>query len=139
MDNNGFTCEDCNDKDEEIARLRAALDAAPHMDIYHNEIAIMMQVDPEKYRAWYYGPREQALKGMTMSGLLDPRTDDKIRAALRNADERGKLGVVATVIGIAGGEDELRRMMNSTDELSIMDRGVLGLHLQLRQGDDDDR
>ena len=59
----------------------------------------------------------------------DPATDDKIRRALREVDECGKLGVLAAVIGIAGGEAELRKIMNSTGELSIMDRGVLLLHI----------
>jgi len=64
-----------------------------------------------------------------MLDLDDPKTDDIIREALRNADRKGKLGVVAAVTGIAGGKSELRRIMNSNGELSIMDRGMLGLHL----------
>lgn len=63
------------------------------------------------------------------AALNDPKTDDKIRAALRDADRKGKLGVVAAVVGIAGGTSELRRIMDSTDELSVMDRGMLSLHL----------
>jgi hypothetical protein len=65
-----------------------------------------------------------------MRNLRDPRTDDVIRSALVEADRKGKLGVVAAVVGIAGGEDELRKIMNSTGELSIMDRGILALHLE---------
>lgn len=65
-----------------------------------------------------------------MRDLHDPKTDDIIRDALREADNKGKLGVVAAVVGIAGGESELRKIMNSTGELSIMDRGMLALHLQ---------
>lgn len=61
--------------------------------------------------------------------FLDKSMDDKIRAALRSADTKGKLNVVAAVVGIAGGENELRRIMKSTGELSIMDRGMLGIHL----------
>lgn len=61
--------------------------------------------------------------------LNDPKTDDRIRAALRDADSKGKLGVVAAVTGIAGGEPELRKIMESTDELHIMDRGMLSMHL----------
>lgn len=56
-------------------------------------------------------------------------TDEQIRAALRDAERRGKLPVVAAVTGIAGGVDELRRMMSSTEPLSVMDRGMLGIHL----------
>jgi len=60
---------------------------------------------------------------------LDKNMDATIRAALRDADAKGKLGVVAAVTGIAGGEDELRKIMNSTGELHIMDRGMLGMHI----------
>lgn len=61
--------------------------------------------------------------------LLDASTDDKIRAALRSADRKGQMSVVAAVTGIAGGVTELRKIMNSTGELPIMDRGMLGMHL----------
>ncbi|AWZ86154.1 hypothetical protein CSC41_4868 [Pseudomonas aeruginosa] len=37
--------------------------------------------------------------------------------------------MVAAITGIAGGVQELRKIMNSTGELSIMDRGMLALHL----------
>jgi hypothetical protein len=63
--------------------------------------------------------------------LLDAGMDDEIRDALKDADMRGKLGAVAAVTGIAGGRVELHRIMNSTGELAIMDRGMLGLHLGL--------
>lgn len=65
-----------------------------------------------------------------MRDLNDPRTDDVIRSALVEADRKGKLGVVAAVVGIAGGEKTLREIMSSTGELSIMDRGMLALHLE---------
>ena len=61
--------------------------------------------------------------------LTDPKQDERIRTALRSADKKGRLGVVAAVTGIAGGEAELRRIMNSTAELAIMDRGMLAIHL----------
>jgi len=61
--------------------------------------------------------------------VTDAKQDERIRAALRNADKKGQLQVVAAVTGIAGGVNELRRIMNSTDALSIMDRGMLGIHL----------
>jgi hypothetical protein len=61
--------------------------------------------------------------------LADKRMDVRIRTALRSADAKGQLAVVAAVTGIAGGEKELRKLMSSSDELSIMDRGMLGLHL----------
>lgn len=61
--------------------------------------------------------------------FLDPKMDNLIRAALLHADQRGQLSTVAEVIGIAGGERELRKIMESTGELPIMDRGMLGIHL----------
>lgn len=61
--------------------------------------------------------------------ITDPKQDDQIRAALRRADERGQLQVVAAVTGIAGGEKALRNIMKSTEPLSIMDRGMLAIHL----------
>ncbi|WP_256202919.1 hypothetical protein [Pseudomonas sp. p21] len=72
--------------------------------------------------------KSTALEGKTMN-LNDRKQDDRIRSALRNADRRGQLQVVAAVTGIAGGVDKLREIMNSTDELHIMDRGMLALHL----------
>lgn len=66
-----------------------------------------------------------------MDSLLDPKIDNKIRMALKEADLIGKLGLVASVLGIAGGKLALREIMNSTGELSIVDRGMLGMHLKL--------
>jgi hypothetical protein len=63
--------------------------------------------------------------------INDVGNDKRIRDALRDADNKGKLGVVVAVTGIAGGEEELRKIMNSTEEMHIMDRGMLGLHLGL--------
>ena len=62
---------------------------------------------------------------------LDKSADNKIRIALKDADSKGKLCVVAAVVGIEGGEKHLKEIMNSTDELNIMDRGMLGLHLMV--------
>lgn len=59
----------------------------------------------------------------------DLKQDQRIRAALRSADRKGRLSVVAAVTGIAGGEKELRRIMNGNEELSVMDRGMLAIHL----------
>lgn len=64
-----------------------------------------------------------------MIDIFDPKADDKIRAALKRADNKGQLDVVAAVIGIAGGETELRKIMDSTGPLAIMDRGMIGMHL----------
>lgn len=64
-----------------------------------------------------------------MIDILDPKADDKIRTALKDAAKKGKLGVVAAVTGIAGGEKELRKIMNSTGAMHLMDRGMLAIHL----------
>lgn len=64
-------------------------------------------------------------------GILDLESDNNIREALRDADAKGKLDVVAAVTGITGGTEELRKIMNSTEELNMMDRGMLGMHLSL--------
>lgn len=74
---------------------------------------------------------QEAVVDKIDSILLNKETDVKIREALRSADRKGKLSVVAAVIGIAGGEKELRKIMNSKDELHIMDRGMIGIHLDL--------
>lgn len=67
--------------------------------------------------------------GETDTMLLSKKTDVMIRKALQDADQKGKLSVVAAVVGIVGGEDRLREIMNSEDDLSIMDRGMIVLHL----------
>jgi len=57
--------------------------------------------------------------------------DENIRYALRAADNRGDLEVVAAITGIAGGVGELRNIMNSTGDLHVMDRGMLKIHLEV--------
>jgi len=64
-----------------------------------------------------------------MLDITDPKTDDKIRAALRDEDRKGRLQVVASVTGIAGGVTELRKIMKGAGELSVMDREMLGVNL----------
>jgi hypothetical protein len=63
--------------------------------------------------------------------ILDPQMDNVIRAALLKADREGKLGRIAAVTGISGGVEELRKIMSSTGKLHLMDRGMLGIHLDL--------
>ena len=60
--------------------------------------------------------------------ILDPKMDTVIRASLLKADREGMLGRIAQVTGIAGGVDELRKIMRSTGELNIIDRGMIGMH-----------
>lgn len=61
--------------------------------------------------------------------LNDLQIDENIRTALRDADSKEKLGVVAAVTGISGGEDKLRSIMNSARPILDMDRATLGMHL----------
>ena len=65
-----------------------------------------------------------------ISLITDRKTDDKIRSALRGADDKGKLAVVAAVTGIGGGEPELRKIMESKGELPVMDRRMLAMCLE---------
>jgi len=69
---------------------------------------------------------------MTMD-FMSPEMDDKIRAALKKADAEDNLGTVAAAVGIAGGVDELRKIMNSEGELNLMDRGMLSMHMGIAQ------
>lgn len=62
-----------------------------------------------------------------MNRLLAPENDTRIRAALRDANQQGKLSVVAAVTGRTA--EELRKIMGSTEPLTLMDRGTLGSHL----------
>ena len=64
-----------------------------------------------------------------IDNLLADSMDDRIRLALKDAEHKGKLGIVAAVTGIAGGTEELKKILTSTESLSIMDRGMLGLYL----------
>lgn len=65
----------------------------------------------------------------TMGYMLDPAIDERIRIALKDADAKDKLGIVAAVSSIAGGEERLRQIMESTEELDLMDRASLGMYL----------
>lgn len=65
-----------------------------------------------------------------MIDIMDQKADEKIRAALKKAAKAKKLGVIAAVTGISGGEKALREIMSGTKELHIMDRGMLGMHLE---------
>lgn len=56
--------------------------------------------------------------------------DARIRAALRQADKAGKLGVVLAVTGITYNEHELRQFINSQEALPPMVRAMLATHLR---------
>jgi len=62
--------------------------------------------------------------------ITDRKMDDAIRAALKDADKKGQLSVVAAITGIGGGTDKLRNIMNSTGDIHIMDRSMLGMYLK---------
>ena len=64
-------------------------------------------------------------------GLDREGLDDEIRAKLMEHSKAATLWKLAESIGIAGGTAELRKILNSTGELHIMDRGMLAIHLGL--------
>jgi len=59
--------------------------------------------------------------------ICDKALDDRIRSALKDADSKGKLSVVSAIVGPS--VEELKAIMRGTGELSLMDRGMLGMHL----------
>lgn len=61
---------------------------------------------------------------------INRKTDERIRAALKNANKRGQLDVVAAVTGIPGGVKKLREIMNGTGEIDFIDRTMLAIHLK---------
>jgi hypothetical protein len=63
---------------------------------------------------------------------LDTKLDEKIKQHLKEADAQGELGAIALQTGIAGGTQELRRIMGIQGSLSIMDRGMLSLLLDIK-------
>lgn len=71
-----------------------------------------------------------------MYSITDRQGDDAIRAALLDANEKGKLAVVAAVTGIAGGAARLEEIINTTEELSLLERGTLMSHLEVDEVSD---
>jgi len=65
-----------------------------------------------------------------MEESLSPQ-DRLIKATLRKLDKEGKLEAEALKIGIAGGADTLRNIMNTDGPLHIMDSGMLSMHFGL--------
>ena len=57
--------------------------------------------------------------------LLDDTLDAKVRAALREYDDKGRLDEVAELSGIVGSTPALRRVMESQDAIPIMLRNIL--------------
>ena len=55
--------------------------------------------------------------------------DEVIRCVLRNADNNGELATLAAAIGIVGGENELREIMNGAGAMNVIDRGMLSFYL----------
>jgi len=56
---------------------------------------------------------------------VDETVDKRIRKELRKAKKKGKLGVVARVTKIDGGEATLKGIINSREPLSDEDRNTL--------------
>lgn len=53
--------------------------------------------------------------------------DSAIKAALKDADRKGRLNVVSAVTGYSVAE--LKRIMNPAEPLTLMERSALGIHL----------
>lgn len=54
--------------------------------------------------------------------------DSRIRTALINAENKGKLSVVSAVTGVH--IEVLKKILTSKEPLSLMDRAMLGVHLE---------
>lgn len=63
---------------------------------------------------------------MTIKTITDPKFDKPIRDVLKYNHVRGKLGVISEIVGCK--EEDLIKIMKSTGELSILDRGMLVMH-----------
>ena len=61
----------------------------------------------------------------------DPSVDTTIRDRLSELDRTDCLRRLAAETGIAGGASALRDLIATPGELSIMDRGMMLLHLRL--------
>lgn len=66
---------------------------------------------------------------MYVDSIADPALDSRIKAKLKQIDNSGSLSSFASNLGIAGGANSLRNIMNTEGPLSVMDRGMLALHL----------
>lgn len=61
--------------------------------------------------------------------MNEEEMDNSIRALLKGSHRAGMLSNVALETGIAGGEETLIDIMNSTEPMHSMDRGMLGITL----------
>lgn len=89
----------------------------------------IVEWEPLEVTRWDLDIGTTILRQEVFMNILNPENDDKIRAALKKADEEGQLDAVARQVGIAGGSAALREIMNSTGELHTMDRGMLSMHV----------
>ncbi|TEA78685.1 hypothetical protein [Allopusillimonas ginsengisoli] len=72
-------------------------------------------------------------EGEVIMSVLHDKQDARIREALKQADKRGRLGVVAAVTGIAGGERELRKIARKmADEGLVRLSEDLGWYLTIK-------
>lgn len=55
--------------------------------------------------------------------------EQDIRAALKHADDQGKLSVVSAVTGLP--EEQLREIIDIESEMNIIDRYMLAIHLEI--------
>lgn len=62
----------------------------------------------------------------------DPKVDEFIREALRSAESKGRLEAIAAVSSFPGGIADLRKIMRSTEPLSLLDRALLVVYFGRR-------
>lgn len=60
--------------------------------------------------------------------LNNPNLDEQIKGALIDAKNKNELSFLAEKIGIAGGVGSLEKIIQSNKEISIIDKGMLGLY-----------
>lgn len=61
--------------------------------------------------------------------LQNHASDARIRTALKNAIYKGKLNVVAALIGFPGGVGRLKEIAVDGSVISVMERTILSCHL----------
>ena len=61
--------------------------------------------------------------------MTNEEKDQLIRAAIRDAKKKDSLETVAAITALPGGVEELKKILNSTEEISYMSRSILGIHL----------
>lgn len=72
---------------------------------------------------------EIELEKAVLSMVENEKKDLSIRQALKDADSKHKLGIVAAITSVQGGEKRLREIINTDAPLGFFERSVLFMHL----------